>query len=273
LIREYRLSPPGSGCGVSCDENGAFVGNIPLLKRSNFHGKDRWEPRDCNELSRQVGRQFGLPVDMSPKIGGIEAISNALNEGNVARAQIATLLLGIPEPPTRSQDSGFRGAMVKFILHLHWSGLLGLEGDRSAIAKLSAEPSVVEKDRLAKAGYNPDEPRDQRGRWTNGGDAEGRLIPAQATIVEPLIGPLFDEMVRPFPGTIDVVPPMALPRAQNPYLDRPECVEEWIAAEQFCRDLMRRAKFGKDGYRGFGKNYQKCLLGQLSEDCGANPVA
>ena len=32
-------------------------------------------------------------------MGGLKAISNALNKGDVARAQMAAVLLGIPEPP------------------------------------------------------------------------------------------------------------------------------------------------------------------------------
>ena len=33
MIHEFHLSPPGTGRGLSCDANGAFVGNIPPLKR------------------------------------------------------------------------------------------------------------------------------------------------------------------------------------------------------------------------------------------------
>lgn len=130
MIHEFRLSPPKSGHGVSCDEEGAFIGTIPLLKRSLMHGKDRWEPRDCGELSKQLGKQFGLPIDISSKIGGIKAISNALNEGNVARAQIAAVLLGIPDPPPPlSKRTRSRADMIRFIRDLDWSGLLKFDWD------------------------------------------------------------------------------------------------------------------------------------------------
>ncbi len=279
MIYEFRLSSPGKGRGVSCDANGAFIGSIPLLKRAKMHGIDRWEPRDCGDLSKQLGKQLGLPIDISSKAGGLKAISNALNEGDVARAQIATVLLGIPDPPSLVKGVSARTEMIKFIRDLDRSGLVKADWDsagrphrrRSAITSIAA-PKKGE-DALAKAGYNPDEPRDERGRWTDGGDSEGHLIPAQAVIAEPMIEPLFGEMIRPFPGTIDVVPPMMSPRAQNPYPDRPECAEEWAAAKTFCDDLKRRGKLGKDGYRGFGKTYQQCLMGQISADCGGNPVA
>ncbi len=45
--REFRLTPAGGGHGLACDENGAFIDSIPLLKRES----DAWEPRGADELS------------------------------------------------------------------------------------------------------------------------------------------------------------------------------------------------------------------------------
>ncbi len=123
-IREFRLSPPGGGRGISCDVNGAFVGSVPLLKRARVNGRDIWQPRECGQLSKQIGANFGLPIDMSSKMGGLNAISRALNEGDIARAQVATVLLGIPEPPSLSKGVHSRGDLIKFIRDLHWSGLI-----------------------------------------------------------------------------------------------------------------------------------------------------
>lgn len=120
MNREFRLAPSGSGRGISCDASGAFFGNVPLLKRTGVDGD--WEPRDCAELSEQIETDTGLPIDMTAKMGGLGAISHALNEGDIARAQIATVLLGIPDPlsngPTTSDD------LLKFVRDLAWSGLL-----------------------------------------------------------------------------------------------------------------------------------------------------
>jgi len=129
LIREFRLSPPGSERGVSCDANGAFVGTTPLLKRSNASGATRWEPRDIANLSKQLGSNFGVPVDMATKIGGLKAICNALNEGDVARAQIAAVLLGIPDSPPVDKGTRSRDGMVKFIRDLDWSGIIKADWD------------------------------------------------------------------------------------------------------------------------------------------------
>ncbi len=124
MIHEFHLSPPGTGRGLSCDASGAFIGDIPLLKRSIINGRERWEPRECAELSKAIGGSFGLPVDMTSKMGGVRAISNALNEGDVARAQIATVLLGIPDPPALSKGVDNRADLIKFIHDLHRNGLL-----------------------------------------------------------------------------------------------------------------------------------------------------
>lgn len=124
MVLEFRLSPPGSRHGISCDESGAFVGAIPFLERSFVCGKDRWRPRDCDELSKQLRSHFALPIDISSKAGKLKAIANALNEGDLARAQIATVLLGIPDPPPLTKDAHYRREMLEFIRALHRSGLI-----------------------------------------------------------------------------------------------------------------------------------------------------
>ena len=96
LTREFRLSPPGSDRGVCCDANGAFVDSILLLKRLNSTGLEGWEPRDSDELSRDLSSRYGLPIDLSSKSAGLRAIASSLNTGDIARAQIGALLLRIP---------------------------------------------------------------------------------------------------------------------------------------------------------------------------------
>jgi len=87
-------------------------------------GKDEWQPRDCDDLSRRMSAQYGLPIDMSPKTGGLKAIAKALNQGDIALAQIATVLLGIPDPLPFSTRPSSREQMTKLGCDLHWSGLL-----------------------------------------------------------------------------------------------------------------------------------------------------
>jgi hypothetical protein len=107
VIHEFRLTSPENG-GVFCDEGGAFVDAIPLLARTRGNGKDEWRPRDCDDLSQEMSTQYGLPIDMSSKSGGLAVIAKALNEGDVVRAQVATVLLGIPHPPSLSKGAPSR---------------------------------------------------------------------------------------------------------------------------------------------------------------------
>jgi hypothetical protein len=125
---EFYLSPTGTD-GVSCGADGAFIGATPLLDRVRKNDRDEWHPRDCKELSEQIGARYGLPIDMSSKRGGLKAIANALNEGNVARAQIATVLLGIPDPLPLSKRTRSRDETIALIRDLHWSGMLKWDSD------------------------------------------------------------------------------------------------------------------------------------------------
>ncbi len=129
MVRKFHLSLPGTGHGVSCDAEGAFIGVVPVLRRLRKNDHDEWQPRDCEELSDEIAAHYGLPIDISPKTGGLKAIANALNERNVARAQIATVLLGIPDPPRLSKNVRSREEMIKLIRDLHWSGLIKEDWD------------------------------------------------------------------------------------------------------------------------------------------------
>jgi hypothetical protein len=128
LIHQFHLSPRRS-VGVFCGEDGAFVAAIPMLARARSNGKDEWRPRDCADLSREMSAQYGLPIDMASKSGGLAVIAKALNKGDLARAQIATLLLGLPDPPCLSKGAPSREAMIKLASDLRWSRLLKADWD------------------------------------------------------------------------------------------------------------------------------------------------
>lgn len=170
MIREFHLSPPGKGLGVSCDAEGAFVGAIPILSRLRKGGKDEWHLRDCEQLSEEISEHFGLPIDMSSKTGGLSVVAKALNEGDVARAQIGTVLLGIPDPPALSKGACSRDQTIKLIRDLHWSKMINWDSH-----------GVLEK-----AGYNPDELRGEHARWASGGGNIGtRSKPKVSTVPGP----------------------------------------------------------------------------------------
>lgn len=91
-VREYRLDPPGHSRGVSCDAQGPALGPIRLLVKTAAG----LAPRPTEELSAVLGYTFGRPLDCSRLSQGLGAVSRALNEGDFARAMIATTQLGLP---------------------------------------------------------------------------------------------------------------------------------------------------------------------------------
>src|SRR5215469_12766209 len=93
-IRVFRLKPTEQRTGISCDETGVFVDGVPLLVRHrDIDGQQVWEPLSLPKLNAIMTRLYGLPLDMSVKIGGLSAIANALNKRNISLAMIATLHL------------------------------------------------------------------------------------------------------------------------------------------------------------------------------------
>ncbi len=129
LMREYRLSSSRNAAAISCGPDGAFVGSVPLLKRTSGVGsREMWALRDGDELAAALSESYGLPVDVSAKAGGLAVVARALNSGDVARAQIATVLLQLPDPPpvkgALSQDT-----LIKLAVSLDGSGLLKIDWD------------------------------------------------------------------------------------------------------------------------------------------------
>jgi hypothetical protein len=218
---------------VSCDENGPSLGPVRLLRRTMFG----FEPRPQAELDFVFAKTFGAPIDWRGRMPDLLEIARALDEKNLALAMIMTLHLRLPN----------------------------LNEAQTRRAKNT--------DALLKAGFNPDEPRDELGRWTSGGGPQ--IIPAQDVLVDPWIG---DFPIRPIPHPMDIAPPDTapdtvlprnLPPLVNPYPDRPECVEEWNYAFRTCGRLLSE---GKLGTRGYADSFSKCVLGLVSEACGGNPV-
>jgi hypothetical protein len=240
--------------GVGCDENGPNLGPYRLLQRTT----QGFEPRSLADLDFLLSQTFGEPITSATLRPPLMVIARALNVGDLTRAMIATQLLKLPA--------------------------LGSEQAKRAFAA----------ERMLKAGFDPDEPRDDRGRWTtSGADAAPSarrpnpsnhhnplLVPAQAILVDPLIGDLPITGPMPLPAPFDIAPPvignpdLISPRAPiaNPYPDNPECEEEWKEAVRFCNDLKDRRVLGKEGYRGFGSNLLQCIRGMVSEKCGGNPT-
>ena len=90
--------------------------------------------------------------------------------------------------------------------------------------------------------YDPRQPRDWHGRWSDidGDEGEGGV----------------QDVRDIFPVPLD---------------DKdPDCREEWVYASQFCTALMIARKLRRGS--GFGRDWEKCVYGMVSERCGGNKV-
>jgi hypothetical protein len=91
-IQEYRLVSSDHERGVSCDADGPAIGPIRLLVRV----AQGFEPRSCDELQSIFDAAFERPFDCADLTRGLDTVARALNDGDVARAMMATLFLHLP---------------------------------------------------------------------------------------------------------------------------------------------------------------------------------
>jgi hypothetical protein len=81
--------------GLSCTEDGLFLGRTPLLERRD----GRFSARTQSELERLLSRGFGIDATLDRVMPGLGAVASALNENELCRARIAAVHLRIPEVP------------------------------------------------------------------------------------------------------------------------------------------------------------------------------
>ena len=62
-------------------------------------------PRAGGELQRGLADVYGQPIELRSKRLGLDAVAAALDRGEIARAQIAALLLQMPDPPLIDRSS------------------------------------------------------------------------------------------------------------------------------------------------------------------------
>lgn len=91
-VQEYRLEAPDHPYGMSCDANGPALGPIRLLAKT----ANSFEPRPIDELQNIFDATFAHPFDYSGLLKGLRTVAGALNDGDLARAMMATLLLRLP---------------------------------------------------------------------------------------------------------------------------------------------------------------------------------
>jgi hypothetical protein len=140
--RGERWRPTIEPSHVSCDERGAFLGLIPLLRQlRDGAGRDVWTSRSDAELNRALSAGYGLPVDIASKSGGLAAIVAALNRGDLAVAQIAAIHLRLPELPLLTKHIGSAKSMETLAARLHRSGILKLDWDPTQHPRAGSAPN------------------------------------------------------------------------------------------------------------------------------------
>jgi len=256
--------------GIRCDETGVFVGETPLLENSAVRGQRHWRPRLLCDLNNDLTASYAaLPIEFGRKMAGLETIARALNGGDLARAQIATLHLQLPDPPNLTKSAPTTSAVWELARRLLFADLLKAGWDPAKHPRWPAQSTDGVGGQFAPAGGSDD------AAGARNSDPGAELVPAQYPIAVPMPFPeeIPAPLIRPFPS--DIVPPVVItPRdtPRNPYPNRPECVEEWAQAQRYCKELLKKGQLGKGDYRNMGKLYYQCLMGQVSEDCGGNPV-
>jgi hypothetical protein len=125
-LRFFRLSPNRNREGISCDADGVFVGPIPLLKRVRGNGaaQEQWILRSEAELNEKLTLLYDIPIDVAIKIGGMETIARAMNDGKLALAKIATVQLRFPDPPLYPGKNESPAEKLRLAVDLYWSALL-----------------------------------------------------------------------------------------------------------------------------------------------------
>jgi hypothetical protein len=132
----FKLDQNPNGRGLRCDDEGLFLGRDALLQRDR---EGNFEARPAGELRKVLRRAYGDDANWESHARSVKLVAAALNKGDLARATMTAVLMRLPEP----------GSPISI-----------------------ADVDVV----LAKAGFDPDEPRDERGRWTTDGSDSGESI-------------------------------------------------------------------------------------------------
>jgi lysozyme len=152
----FRLARDGRHTYLT--EDGAFIGgHVPLLERD---AAGHWRPRPQRVLERLLKIGYGAPIDLGGRMTKLAAVARALNAGDRSMAAIALVQAEIPPLP-----------------------------DQAAAVRMA------KADGLGKA-YDPNEPRDEHGQWTDGGETQVAEADT-GTMSDAIAGPSHDSNKRP----------------------------------------------------------------------------
>jgi hypothetical protein len=136
FARTVRLGMPGAASGEAyVTPEGFFLGDGSALVTVDLakNGSSRAKVRSEIEIALLLEAAYGECPDAAALSNGLGAVARALDAGDLPRAAIAAVHLRLPP-----------------------------------IADAATLRRLAEANRLLKGGFDPNEPRDGRGRWTTG---------------------------------------------------------------------------------------------------------
>jgi hypothetical protein len=138
-----------------------------------------WVVRPTDEIDRDLSEVYGFHIQVQDKTRALTAIAQALNDGDIARAQMTALHLKLPDPPDSStQSSNQKIWLIKSLLE---AGLLKWDAAKHPRWPAGSPDSVG--GRFAPAGA------EQTGEATARRDVpEPRLVEAQVAVPFPGAG-------------------------------------------------------------------------------------
>jgi hypothetical protein len=96
MFQVWRLSEYSEdNLGLSCTEDGLFLGRTPLIERRGT----RFSIRSRAEIERLLSHAYGTDVDIDQLVSALSTVTAALNANDPCLARIAAVHLRIPELP------------------------------------------------------------------------------------------------------------------------------------------------------------------------------
>jgi hypothetical protein len=175
-----------------------FAGDTALLDERRDHlGRAEWHARSVADLNRDLSKRYGLPIDLSAKMPAVAAIARAFGRGDLVQAQIAALLLQIPDPPELSKADPSFDELTALARQLRESGLLKADWDPAKHPRWPAKSPDGVGGRFA--------PSDSTAAAPGAGASS---VQAQIAIPAP---PIEIPMPIPLPLPSEIVPPLIAP--------------------------------------------------------------
>jgi hypothetical protein len=204
------------------------------------YGRVKWRVREQFDLDRELTKSCRVGVDFSAKISGANAVARALTDGDLALAQIATLLLRFPDPPVSTNGEMGIDESIELVRHIHACKLLKFDWDPAKHPRWPAGSPDSVGGQFAPV------------------DGAATVIPDTAR--HPGAGPTSIAFrncsATSFTQLSAKSPTKSVPRQAR--------VREGDA-RMYCQQLKDRGLLGRGDYRWMGKTIAQCVMGQVSE--------